>query len=374
MKSHRTLIYAGLFLACALVSGCKKDEVAVYSIPKPGPEPTLTENSGTGGMPPVSVESGSAAGQPSLTMGTPPADWETQPLTSMRQASFLVKGANGVTADISLVTLAGPAGGMMENINRWLSQLGKPEITGDQLAQIAQHTASPLGDVTLVDFEGLPQGADAAKDGRIIGGIATAGGQTYFFKMRGNSALVESQKAAFVRWIRTVSTSRTVGTNPGGGEAAMPTGPATTETPTPATENPQIKWDAPKDWKTVAPTSMRYASFTIAGPGGESADVSVSVFDGDGGGNLENINRWRTQAGMEPVKADGLKSIIVPVISKDGEAILTADLIGAKSGILAGWARTGGRAWFFKLTGPSKIVAAEKPAFAKFLQSVEFHP
>lgn len=371
MRSHRTPIYAGLFLACALVSGCNQEKVAVYTIPKPEPEPTLTENSATGGMPPMSGATGTATGQPSLTMGNPPADWEPQPLSSMRQASFLVKGENGATADISLVTLAGPAGGVMENINRWLSQLGKPEVTEAQLAQTAQHISSPLGDVMLVDFEGLPQGADAAKDGRIIGGIAIADGQTYFFKMRGNSALAESQKTAFIKWIGSVGLA---GANPGGGEAIMAPGPGATVSPAPAPDKQQIKWEAPADWKTVAPTSMRYASFAIAGPDGESADVSVSVFDGDGGGNLENVNRWRTQAGLDPVKADGLKSIIVPVISKDGEAILTAEIIGAKSGILSGWARTGGRAWFFKLTGPSKIVAAEKPVFAKFLQSVEFHP
>ncbi|MCK9589700.1 MAG: hypothetical protein WC076_12025 [Terrimicrobiaceae bacterium] len=141
---------------------------------------------------------------PSQVTGNPPQNWEAQPLSSMRQASYLVKGDNGAIADISLVTLAGPAGGDLDNVNRWLSQLGRPAITGEQLGQMARHVTSPLGEVTVVDLEGLPQGADAAKDGRIVAGIVSGDSGTFFFKMRGNAALVESQKAAFIQWIGTV--------------------------------------------------------------------------------------------------------------------------------------------------------------------------
>lgn len=328
---------------------------------------------GTAGMPAM----GAPGGQSPLVMGNPPSDWAPQPLTEMRQASFLVKGDNGATADISLVTLPGAAGGALENINRWLKQLGKPEVTEEQLAQMAQHVTSPLGDVTVVDIEGLPQGADMAKDGRILGGIASTSDKTYFFKMRGNAALVEAQKAAFIQWIGGISDSTNVNTASEGvfdqGPVAATGSMGAAQAPEAAPEKPQIKWDVPADWKPVPPTAMRYASFAFPGADGESSDVSVSVFDGDGGGDLENVNRWRGQAGLDPITADGLQGLIVPVICKDGD-ILTVDMAGPKARILAGWARTGGRTWFFKLTPAGKLAAAGKAEFAKFLQSVEFHP
>jgi hypothetical protein len=267
------------------------------------------------------------------------------------------------------VTLAGAAGGVLENINRWLSQLGQPAITQEKMAQIAQHVASPLGDVTVVDLEGLPDGADAAKDGRIIGGIASSDTRTIFFKMRGNSALAESQKEAFIQWIGSV---RMADAASEAGPAA-PTGPVAMEPPVADTEKPRIKWEVPQGWKTVAPTSMRYASFAAAGQNGESADISVSVFGGDGGGDLQNVNRWRSQAGLEAVGDAELKSLIVPVTCKDGE-ILTVDMTGPKARILAGWSQIDGQCWFFKLTAPDKLAASQKDAFAKFLQSVQFHP
>jgi hypothetical protein len=294
----------------------------------------------------------------------------------MRQASFLVKGDNGASADISLVALAGTAGGVLDNVNRWLSQLGQPAITADQLAKSAQHVSSALGDVTVVDLAGLPDGADAAKDGRIVAGIASGEGRTYFFKMRGNAALAESQKDGFVRWIGSArATEPAAGAEPAAAAlpSMAPAAPAPAAAPGAETEKPQIKWQAPESWKPVAPTTMRYASFAVAGQNGEAADISVSVFGGDGGGDLGNVNRWRAQVGLGEIGDGELKSLLVPVKGQDGE-ILTVDMTGPKGRILAGWAKVGAKSWFFKLIAPDQLAGTEKAAFAKFLESVQFHP
>lgn len=364
-------------LALALVTGCKdKEEIKVYRVSKAEPESSAPqnpapENPAPGGMPAMggSPSMGAPAGQPLQIAGNPPSNWEPQPLSSMRQASYLVKGEGGATADISLVILGGSAGGVLENINRWLSQLGQPATTEEKLAQMARHVSSPLGEVTVVDLEGLPPGADAAKDGRIVGGIASGEGGTVFFKMRGNAALAEAQKEAFIQWIGSVRMGESVVT-PAMSASAPPAPPMA---PDAGSEKPQIKWEAPDTWKTVAPSAMRYASFSAAGQDGETADISVSVFGGDGGGDLENVNRWRNQVGLEAVGAGDLKTLVVPVACKDGE-ILTVDMAGPKEHILAGWARVDGKSWFFKLTGPDRIAAAEKARFAKFLQSIQLHP
>ncbi len=68
------------------------------------------------------------------TAVTTPPNWEPQPLSQMRQASFLVKGDNGAIADISFVSLGAAAGNVLDNVNRWLDQLGQPPITEQKLA------------------------------------------------------------------------------------------------------------------------------------------------------------------------------------------------------------------------------------------------
>ena len=111
----------------------------------------------------------------------------------------------------------------------------------------------------------------------------------------------------------------------------------------------------------------------MSGENGETADVSASVFSGEGGGDLPNVNRWRSQIGLEAIGDAELKSLIVPLSCKDGQ-ILTVDMAGPKARVLAGWARIDGKSWFFKLIGPDRLATAEKPVFSKFLQSVQFHP
>ena len=388
MTLHRSNLCAALLLAAGLFTGCKdKDAVKVYRVSKGEPEPPAPQASepasgGMGALPPMGAPAvpGAPSAGPSQVAGTAPASWEVQPLTSMRQASFLVKGDNGAAADISLVALAGTAGGVLDNVNRWLSQLGQPAITAEQLAKTAQHVSSALGDVTVVDLAGLPEGADAAKDGRIVAGIASGEGRTFFFKMRGNAALAESQKEGFMRWIGTV---RAVEPAAGAEPAAPATpvlppmapaaAPAAPSAPAAEAGKPQIKWEAPETWKPVAPTSMRFASFAVTGQNGESADISVSVFGGDGGGDLGNVNRWRSQVGLGEIGDGELKSLVVPVKCKDGE-ILTVDMVGPKGRILAGWARIDGKSWFFKLIAPDQLAAGEKAGFVKFLGSVQFHP
>ena len=366
------LSYA-LVLLCLLFSACKdKNKIAVYVVSKPAPE-AESHSTSMGQASPVSGPEMPAMGSsmdqsvppplPAQVTGIPPKNWEPQQLSSMRQASYLAKGASGATADISLVVLAGAAGGVLDNVNRWLSQLGQPTITSEQLKQLVKHVPSSLGDVSIVDLEGLPQGGDASKDGRIIAGIASGENGTFFFKMRGNAPLVESQKEGFIQWIGSAKKGET-----SQDFASEQVAPA----PVTEVKQPEIKWDTQKDWQPAPASSMRYASFTVVGKNGESANVSVSVFGGDGGGDLANVNRWRSQIGLSALTQDDLKPLIVPLACKDAN-FQTIDMDGPKGRILAGWTRMDGKSWFFKLIGPAGVVEGEKEKFAAFLRSVQFH-
>lgn len=342
-----------------LLGGCERSDqqIKVYRVAKAPLDAT----------PPADATRPTNASSPSSMPGavpiTPmtaavPPNWEPQPLSEMRQASFLVHGENGAVADISFVTLGPAAGNILDNVNRWLGQLAQPPIAADKLAGTIQQLPTARGDIAIVDLAGKPENGDSSKDGRIIGAIASDEGRIAFFKMRGNTALVSAQKENFLKW---VSSSR-----PANSTASVTATPA----PRANTEQPQLKWEVPPGWTQAATSAMRYASFAVE-KNGEKADISVVTFPGDGGADAENVNRWRQQVGLPAVEASALNSMIVPVPA--GEvSFSTVDMAGATARVLAGWTRHDGRAWFFKLTGPQTVVEQEKAKFVKFLQSVRF--
>jgi hypothetical protein len=344
-----------------LLASCEKNsEIRVYRVSKAPLEESVSQqqeamptNTAAPRMP------GNIAPTAATAVTTPP-NWEPQSLSQMRQASFLVKGDNGATADISLVSLGPAAGNVLDNVNRWLDQLGQPPITEQKLGEIAQRLTTSSGEVPVVDLAGLPKDADPAKDGRIIAAMLTTETSTLFFKMRGNADLVERQKADFIKWVAAVCDAQTEAKSQP--IAAMPPGD---------TGPPPIKWQTPGNWRAVSPSSMRYASFTAPAENGEKIDISVVTFPGDGGSDPDNINRWRGQIGLPPIDKNAVTSQVAPLKTADA-TFSTADIVGAEARTIAAWIRHDGRVWFFKATGPSAAVEKEKPNFVKFIESVRF--
>ena len=359
-NSAGQLAICSVLVAALLVSCEKNSAIKVYRVSKapleesaPQQQDAMPTNTAAPRMP------GGLASAAETAITTPP-NWEPQPLSQMRQASFLVKGQNGAVADISFVSLGSAAGDVLENVNRWLAQLGQPPITEEKLGEIAQRLRTSLGDVTIVDLAGLPDNADPSRDGRIIAAMVTTDNSTLFFKMRGNTDLAEVQKGDFIKWIAAVC------------NAQAQTGPQQMAGAAPETTNaPQIQWKKPEGWTEVPPSSMRYASFNAPAEDGSKIDISIVTFPGDGGSDADNINRWRGQMGLAPVDASTVTSQLVPLETVD-TTFLTTDIAGDKTRTIAAWTRRDGRVWFFKATGPNASVEKEKPNFVKFIESVRF--
>ena len=338
-----------------------KSEIKVYRVSKAPLEESGAgqQNAMPANAPSPSMPGGMAAVASTSSVPTPP-NWEPQPLSQMRQASFLVKGEKGAVADISFVSLGASAGNVLENVNRWLSQLDQPPITEEKLNQIAQRLTTSIEAVTIVDLAGLPKNADSTKDGRIVAAMTTIGNSTLFFKMRGNAELAESQKGEFIKWVAAVCNAQ-------GGNKSPQTASAM---PPRDSSMPQIKWKAPEGWGEVPPSSMRYASFS-AGANEGKIDISVVTFPSEGGSDTDNVNRWRQQIGLPPMSPAAVASQVAPLKTAD-TTFSTVDIAGANARTVAAWTRRDGRVWFFKATGPNAAVEKEKPNFVKFVESVRF--
>ena len=357
-------LFFSLTFAVALATGCdRKSEIKVYRVSKAPLEqagPMQTDMAPTNAPSP-----GIPHGMPqnvSTAVETPP-NWEPQPTSQMRQASFLVKGEKGAVVDISLVSLGAAAGNVLENVNRWLDQLGQPPVTEQKLSEIAQHLTTSLGQVTIVDLAGLSAGADPAKDGKIIAAMVNTNSSTLFFKMRGNADLAEAQKADFIKWIAAVCNARSE-TNPPG-TTAMNRDEA-------GAPRRQLKWKAPEGWSEIPPSTMRYASFAAAGPNGDKIDISIVTFPGTGGSDLDNVNRWRGQIQLPPTDEKTVESQIKPLSIGDTK-FSTIDIAGPDTGTTAAWIRREDGVWFFKMTGAKASVEKERSKFFDFLRSVQFN-
>ena len=124
------------------------------------------------------------------------------------------------------------------------------------------------------------------------------------------------------------------------------------------------------------PRAMRAATIVV-GSGNDVADLAVTRLGANFGDKLANINRWRAQAGLGPVKDAGEAA---------GQEVSTAqgpmtiyDFAGPEGA--AGRKRVivamsqfpkAESVWFFRLLGPHDVVAKNKPAFEAFVRSLKF--
>ncbi len=313
---------------------------------------------------PHALESEPAAGPGRLTW-TVPAGWTDKGPSGMRVGSFAIGNASEPNADVSVIPLSSWAGRELENVNRWRAQVGLPAVKSEELPQ----QASPVdigGDPGQL-FEVAGPSAENGKPTRILAAVWPMPAMAWFFKMTGDDALVQSQKPAFLAFLRSVKR---------GGPAAAGTSAATAPPAMAAAgslgkpEAAKPDWTVPADWKEETPASVQLARFTAANPDGTGAEVTVTVLGGEGGGALANVNRWRAQLGLSPLDATELGKISQPVQTKGGGATLV-DLVAEskEKRIVAVLAEREGRTWFYRLSGTDAAVGAQKEAFLKFVES-----
>jgi len=146
-----------------------------------------------------------------------------------------------------------------------------------------------------------------------------------------------------------------------------------------------LRWVAPENWAVLPPVAMRVAGYRLSSPDSTAtAELTITAFPGDVGGDLANINRWRGQIGLSPISAAALTTEIQRLRiggdkGHDGEReprdFKLVEMTNAQSSpaqaTLAAYTEHDGSTWFFKLTGAPALVAAEKPAFLEFLKTIE---
>jgi len=138
----------------------------------------------------------------------------------------------------------------------------------------------------------------------------------------------------------------------------------------------KTSWDTPEGWRLV-PTdqAMRLATFEVRGPGDNDeliAEVSLTRFPGDVGGELANINRWRRQVGLESIGEAEAESAIDRFGGADRPGYAVR-LEGESSVLLAAALYETGldRTWFVKsVVGSPAVANMLQPQIVAFAESL----
>jgi len=360
--------------ATLALSGCGRDEIKVYQVPK-----ERLASPATASMP----DSVSQQARSTLSFTTPEG-WIAIPPGEMRVASFNVKTKENKQADVSVIPLSGAAGGDFNNVNRWRAQVGLDAIGPEEMKKLAQPIEVAGQAADLYEFSG--QNSSSGDPMRILAVIQHRGGTAWFFKMTGDDELVALQKAAFISFMRSCKFELDAAALPPdhppiGGTALPPDHPEISTASAVATSRPSSegnpKWTVPADWKEVPGGDFLVAKFTVGGEGGAQAAVNISRSGGDGGGLAANVNRWRKQLGLEEISPDEIAQVATTIETSGGKASLiemsgTDARSGQPASLVGAMTSQSGQTWFYKLMGDAKVVENQKDAFTKFIQRAKY--
>ena len=340
----------GIVVSLFAAAACEEQESVVgYDAPKDAPAPdTAFVSPPQPAMPVQSAET--------VHWKLPPG-WVHQTGSRPMRFATLEASTDHSRLEVSISMLSGDGGGLLANINRWRTQqMGLQPIGKGDVAEHAARLKVKESEAYLVNIESNQN----EQNRRMLVAIIFRPGGTWFFKAVAGSEVVAEHRPGFMELLTSVHFVAA--------PQAAPPPSATTDVAAAA-----ASWKVPPGWQQDAdPGPMRQASFQI-GAGAEAASVTVTRFPGDVGGLTANINRWRSQLGLEPVERSSDQAMTaLKIAGIDGRMIDIGDQGGSGKRLLVAMVPHGGLTWFFKMTGSGNVVQKHWPQFDAFLESIVF--
>jgi len=358
----------GVVLVSAL-AGCGRDEAKVYHVQKDDSQPAQATSA-----PASDMAAPDTAPPPTQPMALPllkyqlPEGWQEKPASQMRVASFSAAGPKGQSADVSVIPMP-IIGRDLELVNMWRSQVHLPETTDPNAVNQAEPVTIAGEPGRLFNFVSEQPVAGNGRQ-RMLIAMVPVGSMSWFFKVTGEDELVTSQKGKFLQFLKSVSFEDSLPTQATPPMAAVPA-------PSGSNDNVPSIWTIPSGWQSIPPSQFLLAEFSVPGASGAKAEVNVATMGGTGGGTLANVNRWRGQLGLGPIADSDLSQLAKALDVPTGQATLVDfDGVNAKTGLptrlVAVIVSQNDQTWFYKLMGDKQVVAQQKDAFTKFIQSANY--
>lgn len=353
-----------LVAGCAFFfTGCKERAITVYTVPKER-EPVAKQEPGHEGHDHAPGEEHSEEAPLPAVKWTLPAAWTDLGPDAAAGGPVRAVGrfeVKGTDATVNITPLGSFSGKEPMLVNMWRSVFGLDPLTDEDATKALTDTPVAGGQGKYFDLTGDQRG----KKTRIITAMYNYAGQSWFFKLQGSPESVEPQVAAFKQFIATIKFEAA----PKKQEPAPAPEPAPAEA-APTSANAPTADAAPAGWTAVAPGAMQIAKYNVPEKDGAKAEVTVSVFPNDTGGNLANINRWRGQVGLPDTDEAGLKEFTTALDPAIPGSVL-ADLKGEQKHMLGAIVPRDGQYFFYKLTGDPAAVSAARESFVSFIRTAK---
>ena len=338
-------------LSLCVLGSCKDEEIRTYRV--------ATDSTAENSAPPAVDASGVAPNkmEPAAqsVVWQAPEDWKPEKAGQFVTAAYALPSGGRVTVS----KLGGDGGGLAANINRWRGQLGFKPLADKEVSGQPLKIADSAEEMLLFNLTSASSADDAEG---ILAGVLPLKTETWYFKFSGPVGVLRKTEGVFAEFLRSVRIA--------GGEKSTPAAaPSSVK---------KVHVTPPDGWTPSEGSSMRAASFSIVGPDGTTADVSVVPIPGDAGSVLDNVNRWRSQLQLAPLASADDPALGKKSESAAGEIFVShmtsteAILNGKKAVIASAILKRPGTTWFFKINGEASLVEANLGKFDSFVRSATF--
>jgi hypothetical protein len=290
------------------------------------------------------------------TLGAPtwklPDGWEEQP-NENGFGGYRIIHAGKSRVPIAVSKLS-PGQDVLSNVNRWMDQVGLPNLTADQLdsAHGVDRVDVDGTEMLVVDVVGTPPGGSGGAPFANMGG----GGAS----PHGNLPPAVSPH----------------GGSPHGGGAV----------PSAVPQNPtKFAYITPEGWSPTPATGIRLLSFAVANGDGEPGEVRLFRLTGNPQFLFDTLNQWRGELKLEPLQAGAdLAEFARPItmnVTAESPGIEGAfvDLSAAgdasdRDALLGAIFVTSDNSWVVKFKGSRDLLDREREHFRTFVESLRILP
>jgi hypothetical protein len=159
---------------------------------------------------------------------------------------------------------------------------------------------------------------------------------------------------------------------------ARPVGPAAQGQAGAQAQSLPLTWTLPAGWtQDPQPRPMRVATVNVDANGNKGELIVTRFRTGGFGSVVDNLNRWRQQVGLPPVKDE--KEVTPEKATVGGLDAKVYDFTGPAAGGNAARRNRvvvvetpAGDTWFFRFAGTADLVDNQRGNFDSLLQSVKF--
>lgn len=130
-----------------------------------------------------------------------PQGWQKARPGQMQDERYLFQNELGDIIELTYTEMAGRAGGVVANVNRWRGQVGLPEVAGDRIeGDLVSVGLEENGTGQFISLTGVDANTDAPS--RILALVVPKQGKTLFYKMTGFPDVVDTQRDALLEFAK----------------------------------------------------------------------------------------------------------------------------------------------------------------------------